>query len=97
MAYTSPSFEPGPGFSAWLWYLLVGVILAIIVVLVLAVFRHFGQLSEPHYTDRPSFTSNVIFGAKWAAAPTFLIVAIAGLFFNIRGPICSKPTCASRV
>lgn len=81
-----PSFEPGPGFSAWLWYLLVGVILAIIVVLGLAAFRHFGQLSEPHHTDRPSFISNIIFGAKWAAAPTFLIVSIAGLFLTSEVP-----------
>ena len=82
-----PSFEPGTGFSAWLWYLLVGVILAILVVLVLAVFRHFGQLSEPHPTDRPSFISHIVFGAKWAAAPTFLIVAIAGLFLTPEAPI----------
>ena len=81
-----PSFEQGPGFSAWLWYPLVGVILAIIVVLVLAAFRHFGQLSEPHHTDRPSFISNIIFGAKWAAAPIFFIVAIAGLFLTSEAP-----------
>lgn len=87
-----PSFEPGTGFSAWLWYLLVGVILAIIVVLVLAVFRHFGQLSEPHHTDRPSFMSNIIFGAKWAAGPTFLIVAIAGLFLTSEAPfVVNRP------
>ena len=87
-----PSFEPGTGFSAWLWYLLVGVILAISVVLVLAVFRHFGQLSEPHHIDRPSFISNIIFGAKWAAAPTFLIVAIGGLFLTSEAPfVVSRP------
>ena len=87
-----PSFEQGPGFSAWLWYLLIGVILAIIVVLVLAVFRHFGQLSEPHPTDRPPFISNIIFGAKWAATPTFLIVAIAGLFLTSEVPfVVNRP------
>ena len=87
-----PSFEPGPGFSVWLWYLLIGVILAIIVVLVLAVFRHFGQLSAPHHTDRPPFISNIIFGAKWAAAPTFLIVAIAGLFLTSEVPfVVNRP------
>ncbi|MCY3739857.1 MAG: ABC transporter permease subunit [Candidatus Poribacteria bacterium] len=87
-----PSFEPGTGFSAWLWYLLVGVILAVIVVLVFAVFRHFGQLSEPHHTDRPSFISNITFGVKWAAAPTFLIVAIAGLFLTSEAPfVVNRP------
>lgn len=87
-----PSFEPGPGFSVWLWYLLIGIILAIIVVLVLAVFRHFGQLSEPQHTDRPPFISNIIFGAKWAAAPTFLIVAIAGLFLTSEVPfVVNRP------
>ncbi len=83
-----PSFAPGPGFTTWLWYLLGGVILAIIVVLGFAVFRHFGGDHELQQTDRPPFTSNIIFAAKWAAAPTFIIVAIAGWFLT------SEPTFA---
>lgn len=87
-----PTFEPSTGFSAWLWYLLGGIILAIIVVSVLAGFRHFGQLSEPHPIDRSSFRSHIIFGAKWAAAPTFLIVAIAGLFLTSDAPfVVNRP------
>lgn len=87
-----PTFEPSTGFSAWLWYLLGGIILAIIVVSVLAGFRHFGQLSEPHPIDRSSFRSHIIFSAKWAAAPTFLIVAIAGLFLTSDAPfVVNRP------
>ncbi len=81
-----PTLERAPGFNTWLWYLFAGIILAIIVVLILAAFRHFGRLSEPQQTDRPAFISDIIFSAKWTTAPTFLIVAIAGLFLTSEQP-----------
>ena len=60
--------------------------------MVLAVFRHFGQLSEPHDTDLPSFISNIIFGAKWVAAPTFLIATIVGWLLTPEVPFeLSRP------
>ncbi len=74
------TFVPDAGFSTWLWYLLVGVILAIVVVFAVAAFRYFGRLSELEHTDRPSFISDIIFSLKWTAAPSFLIVAIGGWF-----------------
>jgi len=87
-----PTFEPDAGFSTWLWYLLGGIILAIIVVLCFAAFRNFGRFRELQHTDRPSFISDIIFGAKWAAAPTFLIVAIVGLFLTSEPPfIVNRP------
>ena len=73
-----PSLEGTAGLIPWLWYLLSGIIMAIIIVLGLAAFRYFFQFRERQETDRPAFISNIIFGAKWVAAPTFLIVAIAG-------------------
>ena len=80
------SFERAAGFNAWLSYLLAGIILAIVVVLGLAAYRYFGRDRELQQTDPPSFISDIIFGAKWTAAPTFFIVAIAGLFLT------SEPT-----
>ena len=73
-----PSLEGTAGLIPWSWYLLAGILIAIIVVLGLAAFRYFFQFRELHETDRPSFISNIIFGAKWVAAPTFLIAAIVG-------------------
>ena len=73
-----PSLEGTAGLIPWLWYLLLGIIIAIIVVLGLAAFRYFFQSRELPETSRPSFISNIIFGAKWVAAPTFLLIAIVG-------------------
>ncbi len=81
-----PSLEGTAGLIPWLWYLLVGIILAIIVVLGLAAFRYFFEFRELHETDRPSFISNIIFGAKWVAAPIFLIVTIVGWFLTPEVP-----------
>lgn len=87
-----PTLERTPEFNTWLWYLFLGIISAIIVVFVFAAFRYFGRLSELHHTDRPSFISDIIFGAKWVAAPTFLIVAIAGLFLTSEPPfVVNRP------
>lgn len=87
-----PALEPTAGFNPWLWNLVWGVSLAIIVVLGLAAFRYFSRLSEPQQTDHPSFVSDVIFGAKWAAAPTFLIVIIVGWFLTPEQPLTlSRP------
>lgn len=81
-----PSLEGTAGLTPWLWYLLAGIIIAIIVVLGLAAFRYFFRFRELHETDRPSFISNVIFGAKWVAAPTFLVAAIVGWFLTPEVP-----------
>ncbi len=81
-----PSLEGTAGLMPWLWYLLAGIILAIIVVFGLAAFRYFFQFRELHETDRPSFISNIIFGAKWVAAPIFLTAAIVGWFLTPEGP-----------
>ena len=87
-----PTLEGTPEFNTWLWYLFLGIISSIIVVFVLAAFRYFGRHSELNYTDRPSFISDIIFGAKWAAAPTFLIVAIAGFFLTSESPfVVNRP------
>ncbi len=91
-----PSFEPGTGFTTWSWYLLGGVILAIIVVLGFAAFRHFGRDHELQQIDRPSFISHIIFGAKWTAAPTFLIVAIAGWFLTSEPPFVTTSPVLQR-
>jgi general L-amino acid transport system permease protein len=81
-----PSLEGTAGLIPWLWYLLAGIILAIIVVFGLAAFRYFFEFRELHETDRPSFISNIIFGAKWVTAPTFLIIAIVGWFLTPEVP-----------
>ena len=81
-----PSLEGTAGFISWLWFLLSGIIIAIIVVLGLAAFRYFFQFRELHETDRPSFISNIIFGAKWVAAPTFLLAAIIGWLLTPEAP-----------
>ena len=81
-----PSLEGTAGLIPWSWYLLAGIIIAIIVVLGLAAFRYFFQFRELHETSRPSFISNIIFGAKWVAAPTFLIIAIVGWFLTPEVP-----------
>ena len=81
-----PSLEGTAGLIPWLWYLLAGIIIAIIVVFGLAAFRYFFQFRELHETDRPSFISNIIFGAKWVAAPIFLIIAIVGWFLTPEVP-----------
>ena len=81
-----PSLEGTAGLIPWLWYLLAGIIIVIIVVLGVAAFRYFFQFRELHETDRPSFISNIIFGAKWVAAPTFLIAAIVAWFLTPEVP-----------
>ncbi len=81
-----PLLEGTAGLIPWLWSLLSGIILAIIVVLGLAAFRYFFQFPELHETDRPSFISNIIFGAKWVAAPIFLTAAIVGWFLTPEVP-----------
>ena len=82
-----PSIAGGSGFSVWLWYLLAGVILAIIAVLCLAAFRGLSHSSELEQTERLPFTANVIFGVKWIAAPVFVIVAIAGWLLSPGQPL----------
>ena len=82
-----PTIAGDEGFTAWLWYLLAGVVFAIIAVLCLAAFRHLSCSSELQQIDRPSFVSNIIFGSKWIAAPVFLIVAIAGWFLSPGQPL----------
>ena len=82
-----PSLEGTAGLIPWLWYLLAGIIIAIIVVLGLAAFRYFFRFGEIQQTDRPSFIFNLIFGAKWTAAPIFLVVAIAGWFLTPEAPL----------
>lgn len=82
-----PSIAGGAGFSAWLWYLLAGIVLAIITVLCLAAFRRIFRSSELEQENRLSFVSNIIFGAKWIAAPIFLIIAIAGWFLSPGQPL----------
>lgn len=82
-----PSIVGGAGFDVWLWYLLAGVVLAIIAVLCFAAFRLLSGSSELEQTERPSFASNVIFGAKWIAAPVFLIVSIAGWILSPEQPL----------
>lgn len=87
-----PTLEPTSSFNILLSYLLVSIVLAIIVVLGLAAFRYFLQFRELQQTDRPSFISNIIFGAKWAAAPIFLIVAIVGWFLTPEQPfVVTRP------
>ena len=81
-----PSLEGTTGLISWLWYLLASIIIAIIVVLGLAAFRYFFQFRELHKTSRPSFISNIIFGAKRVAAPTFLLIAIVGWFLTPEVP-----------
>ncbi len=82
-----PTIAVSDGFSSWLWYLLAGVGLAIIFVICFAVFRLLFGSKEVQQTDRSSFVSNTIFGAKWFAAPVFLIVAIAGWFLSQGQPL----------
>jgi len=87
-----PSLEGTAGLIPWLWYLLSGIIITIIVILGVAAFRYFFQFRELHETDRPSFISNIIFGAKWIAAPTFLIAALVGWFLTPEVPFeLSRP------
>ena len=87
-----PSLEGTAGFIPWLWYFLSGIIITIIVVLGLAAFRYFFQFRERPEADRPSFISNIIFGAKWIAAPTFLIATIVGWLLTPEVPFeLSRP------
>ena len=81
------SVERADGFNTWSWYLLSGIILVIFVVLGLAAFRYFFRFRELQQTDRPSFIANIRFGAKWAAAPIFFIVAIGGWFLTPEQPL----------
>ncbi len=74
------SVERAEGFNTWMWYLLSGLILAILVVLGLAAYRYFFKFREIEQTDKPTFRSNLIFSAKWTAAPIFLITALVGWF-----------------
>ena len=87
-----PLVEPADGFNTWLWYLLSGIILATIVVLGIAAFRYFFRFREIQQTDRPSFIPNLIFSAKWTAAPIILIVPIVGWFLIPDAPFeLSRP------
>jgi len=87
-----PSLEGTAGLIPWLWYLLSGIIITIIVVLGLAAFRYFFLSGERHETDRPSFISNIIFGAKWIAAPIFLVATIVGWLLTPEVPFeLSRP------
>lgn len=87
-----PSAELTEGFNTWLWYLLSGIILAILVVIGFAAYRHLLRSPEIQQTDRPSFVSNLIFSAKWTAAPIMLIVTTAGWFLTPEAPFkLSRP------
>lgn len=77
-----PAIKPADGFNTWLWYPISGIILAILVALGLAAFRHFYRFRDIQQADRPSFVSNLIFSAKWTVAPILLIVTIAGWFLT---------------
>ncbi len=86
------TFEPSTGYNAWSWSLLVGIILAIVAVLGLAAYRYFLRDRELEQIDRPSFVSNILFGTKWVAVPTFLIVALASWFLTSEPPlVVSRP------
>ena len=87
-----PSVELGDGFNTWLWYPISGIILAILLVLGFAAFRHFYRFRDIEQLDRPSFVSHLIFSAKWTAAPIILIVTIAGWFLTPNAPFeLSRP------
>ena len=87
-----PSVEVAVGFNTWLWYPISGIILAILVALGFAAFRHFYRFRDIQQTDRPSFVSNLIFSAKWTAAPIILIVPIVGWFLTPEAPLeLSRP------
>ena len=87
-----PSVELADGFNTWLWYPITGIILAILVTIGFAVFRHFYRFRDIQQTDRPSFVSNLIFSAKWTAAPIILIIPIVGLFLTSGTPFeLSRP------
>ncbi len=87
-----PSAEPAEGFNTWMWYLLSGIILAILVVIGFAVFRYLSRSRELQQTDRPSFVSNLIFSAKWTAAPIILIVPFLAWFLTPDAPLeLSRP------
>lgn len=66
-----PSPEPASGLNTWLWFLGVGLLLAVILYIVR--WRQLQQL------DRPGFR------AKWAL-PAFLIVAFCGWFLTPGSP-----------
>ena len=82
-----PSAELADGFNTWMWYLLSGIILAILVVIGFAAFRYLLRSRELQQTDRPSFVSNLIFSAKWTAAPIILIVPIVAWFLTPDAPL----------
>lgn len=87
-----PSPELADGFNTWLWYPISGIILAILVAIGFAAFRHFYQFRDIEQLDRPSFVSNLIFSAKWTATPIMLIVLIVGLFLTSETPFeLSRP------
>ena len=87
-----PSAELAAGFNTWLWYPITGIILAILVSIGFAAFRHFYRFRDIQQTDRPSFVSNLIFSAKWTAAPILLIILIVGLFLTPEAPFeLSRP------
>ncbi len=77
-----PSVQLADGFNMWFWYLILGTILAILVVLGFAAYRHSYRFRDMQQTDRPSFVSHLIFSVKWTAAPIILIVTIAGWFLT---------------
>ena len=87
-----PSAVPADGFNTWMWYLLSGIILAILFVIGFAAFRYLSRSSELQQTDRPSFVSNLIFSAKWTAVPIILIVPIVAWFLTPDAPLeLSRP------
>ena len=87
-----PSVELAAGFNTWLWYPISGIILALLVVLGLAAFRHFYRFRDGQEADRPSFVSHLIFSTKWTAAPILLIVSIVGWFLTPEAPLeLSRP------
>ena len=85
-AINFPLIQPTSGFSTWVWYLLVAVIVAFVATFLLAAILHFLRLDKHQQADNSGFTNHVFIAAKWVAAPAFLIVVVIGWILTPESP-----------
>lgn len=81
-----PLPQPTSGFNTWIWYLLVAVVLAAVLLFVLPLILRRMYLRNPEQTENQGNVINISSIAKWSAAPVFLLLVIAGWIFTPEGP-----------
>lgn len=81
-----PALQRTSGFDIWVWYLVVGVILAIATTLVLAAILHHRRKQHTQETVISGYVAHISKAALWSVPSVLLIVGIIGWFLTSESP-----------